>query len=52
MNGRVQAVDIASGKAVWTHEAGGSFSGSPAVADQRLVMANDDGVIYCFGESP
>jgi outer membrane protein assembly factor BamB len=35
---------------LWEFETGGGFSGSPAVASNRLVIANTDGVVYCFGQ--
>jgi outer membrane protein assembly factor BamB len=40
---------LADGKERWKYEAGGGFTSSPAVADGKLVIANDDGTIYCFG---
>ena len=49
-DGRVYGLNIETGKEVWQYEAGGGFTGSPAVAQGRLIIASDDGVVYCFGE--
>ena len=51
-DGRLYALDLATGKSVWEYEAGGGFNGSPAIADGRLVIASDDGHVYCFGKKP
>lgn len=48
-DGRVCALSAADGKKVWEYEAGGGFTASPAVGDGRLVIASDEGVVYCFG---
>ena len=47
--GRIVAVRAADGKLVWEFDAGGGFTGSPAVAAGHLVMASDDGTLWCFG---
>jgi outer membrane protein assembly factor BamB len=47
--GQILAVNIKTGKLAWEYEAGGGFPASPAVAAGRLVIASDDGVVYCFG---
>ncbi len=44
------ALNIATGKKEWSYETGGKLIGSPAVAAQRLVIASDDGHVYCFGK--
>ena len=49
-DGRLYSLDLSSGAEIWRYEAGGGFTGSPAVAAGRLVIASDDGVVYCFGE--
>ncbi len=46
--GRIAAVDAASGEGVWEFDAGGGFSAGPAVAAGRLVIASDDGTVWCF----
>ena len=33
-----------------SNPSGGGFSGSPAVVRDRVVMASDDGVVWCFGQ--
>jgi outer membrane protein assembly factor BamB len=48
--GRLVALDLATGEEAWNYEAGGGFISSPAVAAGRLVIANEDGTVYCFGE--
>ncbi len=50
-DGRLYALDLETGKEQWSYEAGGSFIGSPAVAHGRLVIANDDGIVFCFKSS-
>lgn len=53
--GRLHAVDVASGEERWEHNVGGRFTASPAVSQGRLVIGNEDGALYCFGnrtESP
>ena len=42
-DGRIYGLDLHTGEKVWEYEAGGGFTASPAVADGRLVIANDDG---------
>jgi outer membrane protein assembly factor BamB len=51
-DGRLYALDLASGKEVWQYEAGGGFAGSAGIADNRLVIANDEGTVFCFGARP
>jgi outer membrane protein assembly factor BamB len=48
-DGKLLALNIADGKIQWQYQASGGFVGSPAIADGRLVIANDEGVVYCFG---
>ncbi len=48
--GRLHAVDLASGKEKSQYQAGGSFLASPAVAEGKLVIGNEDGTLYCFGK--
>jgi outer membrane protein assembly factor BamB len=48
-DGRLYALDTKSGKELWQHQATGGFTGSPAVADGKLVIATDRGVVLCFG---
>ena len=48
-DGRAYLLDLMSGEEVWKKETGGGFTGSPAVVDNKLIIASDDGVVYCFG---
>jgi hypothetical protein len=34
---------------VWEYDAGGSFVASPAIVDNKIVIGNTDGTLYCFG---
>ena len=47
--GRIVAVHASDGTLAWDFDAGGGFTGSPAVAAGHLVMASDDGTLWCFG---
>ncbi|MBI2481049.1 MAG: PQQ-binding-like beta-propeller repeat protein, partial [Planctomycetia bacterium] len=49
-DGRIYGLNRTSGKMEWEYEAKGGFTGSPAVVDGKLVIASDDGVVYCFGK--
>lgn len=46
--GRIVAVAAADGRPVWEFDAGGGFSGGPAVADGKVVFAATDGTVWCF----
>jgi outer membrane protein assembly factor BamB len=48
-DGRLYGLELKTGKQVFEHQATGGFSGSPAVAEGKLVIATDRGVVYCFG---
>ncbi len=48
--GRLLLLNLTDGKEAWHYEAGGSFLAPPAVVDGKLLIANDDGTLYCFGE--
>jgi len=50
--GRLYAVDVVTGKEKWQYQAGGNFLASPAVAQGKLLIGNEDGTLYCFGEPP
>jgi outer membrane protein assembly factor BamB len=49
-DGRIYGLNLLSGEKEWEYEAGGGFTGSPAVAEGRLLIASDDGHLYCFGQ--
>ena len=38
-----------SGDKTWEQTTGGKFPGAPAFAAGRLVIAADNGIIFCFG---
>jgi outer membrane protein assembly factor BamB len=40
--------DAASGDPAWEFDAGGGFSAGAAVAAGRVVLASDDGILWCF----
>jgi outer membrane protein assembly factor BamB len=46
--GRIVALDAASGDTAWEFDAGGGFSAGAAVAAGRVVIASDDGKVWCF----
>ncbi len=46
--GTIAALDAATGTVVWDFDAGGGFGGGAAVADGRVVLASDDGILWCF----
>jgi len=49
--GTIVALDAADGEPLWTFDAGGGFSGGPAVAAGRVVLASDDGTVWCFRQA-
>ena len=46
--GGIAALEIATGEPVWEFAAGGGFGAGAAVAGDRVVIASDDGTIWCF----
>ena len=46
--GTIAVIDVASGKLAWEFDAGSGFSSGAAVAAGRLVIAADDGTVWCF----
>jgi outer membrane protein assembly factor BamB len=46
--GRIAALRTADGEPIWEFDAGSGFVASPAVADGCVVMATDDGTLWCF----
>jgi outer membrane protein assembly factor BamB len=48
--GRIHVVEAASGRERWSTDVGGRFIASPAVSDGKVVIGNDDGVLYCIGQ--
>ena len=50
--GNIAALQTTDGEIVWEFDAGSGFIASPAVADGCLVMATDDGTVWCFSSEP
>lgn len=46
--GRIAALDAATGEPAWEFDAGGGFGGGAAIAADRVVLASDDGILWCF----
>jgi outer membrane protein assembly factor BamB len=46
--GTVAALEAATGEPAWEFEAGGGFGAGAAVAAGRVVIASDDGTVWCF----
>jgi outer membrane protein assembly factor BamB len=47
-SGRIAALDVTTGEPAWEFEAGGGFGGGVAVASGHVVIAGDDGRVWCF----
>jgi outer membrane protein assembly factor BamB len=46
--GKIVALDAATGETAWEFDAGGGFSAGAAAAAGHLVIASDDGTVWCF----
>jgi outer membrane protein assembly factor BamB len=46
--GKVSVLDAATGDVAWEFDAGGGFSAGAAVAAGHVVLAADDGTVWCF----
>ncbi len=46
--GGIAALEVASGEPAWRFDAGGGFGAGAAVAADRVVIASDDGTVWCF----
>jgi outer membrane protein assembly factor BamB len=46
--GTIMAIEVASGETAWRFDAGGSFAAGPAVASGKVVVASEDGTVWCF----
>lgn len=46
--GTIAALEAASGQPAWEFDAGGGFGAGAAVAAGRLVLASENGTIWCF----
>jgi len=50
--GKIAALDATTGEPAWEFDAGGGFSAGAAVAAGQVVIASDDGTVWCFSSSP
>jgi outer membrane protein assembly factor BamB len=50
--GRISMLRLSDGEPCWEFDAGGSFAGSAAVVADRLVVASEDGTVWCFRSGP
>jgi len=46
--GGVVTLDARTGEPAWEFDAGGGFGGGAAIAAGHVVLASDDGVLWCF----
>lgn len=46
--GRIAMLRLNDGSPCWEFDTGGSFVASPAVVSDHLLMANEDGTLWCF----
>ena len=46
--GKIAALDATTGESAWEFDAGGGFSAGAALASGHVVIASDDGTIWCF----
>lgn len=46
--GRIAALRTGDGTVLWEFDAGQGFTASPAVAAGRVVLAGEDGTVWCF----
>lgn len=50
--GKIAALDAATGDTAWDFDAGGGFSAGAAAAAGHVVIASDDGTVWCFSSHP
>lgn len=48
-DGRLYRISLHDGKIAWQYEERGGFIAPPAIAGNRLIVANDKGKVICFG---
>jgi outer membrane protein assembly factor BamB len=49
-DGRLVSLKLITGEELWQTEQPGAFNASAAIAAGKLVIANDKGSVFCFGE--
>ena len=42
-------LDLETGEKLWEFDTAAPLVASPAIAEGRLVIGSEDGVLYCFG---
>ena len=42
-------LDLETGEKLWEFDTAAPLFASPAIAEGRLVIGSQDGVLYCFG---
>jgi outer membrane protein assembly factor BamB len=47
-DGRLYALDLASGTVAWQHDEGAALSASPALASGRVVIGSTEGRLICL----
>ena len=50
--GKIMVLDAAAGETRWEFDAGNGFGAGAAVAAGRVVIAADDGTVWCFATAP
>ncbi|MEO1618573.1 MAG: PQQ-binding-like beta-propeller repeat protein [Planctomycetota bacterium] len=50
-DGRLVRLSLKDGEVLWSYEIRGGFVGGVAIAGKQLFIADDEGVLRCFGES-
>jgi outer membrane protein assembly factor BamB len=51
-DGNFYALDLSKGEEVWRYEVGAPVKGAPAVAGDFILVGADDGLVYCFKNTP
>ena len=49
-DGRLLRLSLADGTEKWQYEINGQFLSAPAIANDRLYVADDKGILRCFGK--
>ena len=49
VTGRFYVLDLETGEKALGVDTGAPLSASPAIADGKVVIGSQDGVLYCFG---
>lgn len=49
-DGMIYSISLVDGKETWSYQMSGQILASPAVAENRLIIASEKGSVVCFGE--